>query len=372
MDSQSSQERASQPAGQRRQHSGSTSSSSSANGLQSQGQSNENGVGLTSTSSASAALSTSTSTTLAPPNPSINVSSVPSSSTLAPPAPTPSTSSAPTPFPIPSSPPTLFSALRSLFLHISTHPNATGKVSPGSFIDRLKKENEVFRSSMHQDAHEFLNFLLNKVVEDLEGEFASPHTLVHDIFEGVLTNETRCLTCEIVTSRDESFLDLSIDIEQNSSVTSCLRQFSASETLCHRNKFFCDSCCGLQEAERRMKIKKLPNVLALHLKRFKLQPQEHKYVKLSYRVAFPLELRLFNTVDGVENPDRMYRLFAIVVHIGGGPHHGHYVTIVRSRNNWVIFDDDTVDTIKESDIPKYFGDSSSTAGGSGYVLFYQA
>lgn len=66
-----------------------------------------------------------------------------------------------------------------------------------------------------------------------------------------------------------------------------------------------------------MKIKKLPNVLALHLKRFKLQPQEQKYVKLSYRVAFPLELRLFNTVDHVENPDRMYRLFAIVVHIGG-------------------------------------------------------
>lgn len=53
------------------------------------------------------------------------------------------------------------------------------------------------------------------------------------------------------SSRDESFLDLSIDIEQNTSVTSCLRQFSASETLCQRNKFYCDTCCGLQEAEKR-------------------------------------------------------------------------------------------------------------------------
>ncbi|RUS28161.1 hypothetical protein BC938DRAFT_482227 [Jimgerdemannia flammicorona] len=43
-----------------------------------------------------------------------------------------------------------------------------------------------------------------------------------------------------VTSRDESFLDLSIDIDMNSSVTSCLRQFSASETLCHKDKYFCD------------------------------------------------------------------------------------------------------------------------------------
>lgn len=46
-------------------------------------------------------------------------------------------------------------------------------------------------------------------------------------------------------------MDLSLDIEQNSSVTSCLRQFSASEMLCHKDKFYCDECCGLQEAEKR-------------------------------------------------------------------------------------------------------------------------
>ena len=160
------------------------------------------------------------------------------------------------------------------------------------------------------------------------------NTLVHQLFEGILTSETRCLTCETVSSRDESFLDLSIDIEQNSSVTACLRQFSASEMLCQRNKFFCDACCDLQEAEKRwvpscaaaaradagrgcrMKIKKLPNVLALHLKRFKYQEDVGKYIKLAYRVAFPLELRLFNTVDDAQNPDRLYELFAIVVHIG--------------------------------------------------------
>ena len=66
----------------------------------------------------------------------------------------------------------------------------------------------------------------------------------------------------------------------------------------------------------RMKIKKLPNVLALHLKRFKYQEDVGKYIKLAYRVAFPLELRLFNTVDDAQNPDRLYELFAIVVHIG--------------------------------------------------------
>ncbi|KAI0756027.1 hypothetical protein C8Q80DRAFT_1068642, partial [Daedaleopsis nitida] len=289
--------------------------------------------------------------------------------------------------PIPPAPPTLLSALRSLFMHISRNPADKGTVAPRAFIDKLKELNELFRGSAHQDAHEFLNFLLNKIMEDMEddgrkvgangngvgksGEDSMDYhsTLVHRLFEGVLTSETRCLTCETVSSRDESFLDLSIDIEQNSSVTACLRQFSASEMLCQKNKFFCDSCCDLQEAEKRMKIKKLPNVLALHLKRFKYQEDLQKYIKLAYRVAFPFELRLFNTVDDAVDPDRLYELFAIVVHIGTGPHHGHYVTIIKARGAWMLFDDDTVSTMKESEIPKYFGDSNS---GSAYVLYYQA
>ncbi|KAG8893632.1 hypothetical protein FRC00_010246 [Tulasnella sp. 408] len=77
---------------------------------------------------------------------------------------------APQPPAIPSNPPTLYAALRSLFNHIAHHPNGKGVVAPQAFITKLKKENILFRSSMHQDAHEFLNYLLNKVVEDLEDD----------------------------------------------------------------------------------------------------------------------------------------------------------------------------------------------------------
>ncbi|KAJ6520191.1 hypothetical protein C8R45DRAFT_1058362 [Mycena sanguinolenta] len=304
---------------------------------------------------------------------------------------------------IPQSPPSLFSALRSLFVYISTNPAEKGTVAPRAFIDKLKEFNELFRGTMHQDAHEFLNYLLNKIVEEIEEDrkaedgtatppvggdlshsaatLASkttptvttnadpPPTLVHKLFEGVLTSETRCLTCENVSARDESFLDLSIDIEQNASVTACLRQFSASEMLCQKNKFFCDVCCDLQEAEKRMKIKKLPNVLALHLKRFKYQEDLQKHIKLAYRVAFPFELRLFNTVDDMDDADRLFNLFGIVVHIGNGPNHGHYISIIKTMGSWLVFDDDNVYPILEADIPKYFGESNS---GSAYVLYYQA
>lgn len=61
--------------------------------------------------------------------------------------------------------------------------------------------------------------------------------------QGILTNETRCLRCETVTARDETFFDLSLDIEQNSSITSCLKNFSSTETLNAEDKFFCDKCC---------------------------------------------------------------------------------------------------------------------------------
>ncbi|KAG2217644.1 hypothetical protein INT45_004220 [Circinella minor] len=301
---------------------------------------------------------------------------------------------------------TLFAALKDLFWKIATHRKKTGVVAPVNFINKVKKENELFRSSMHQDAHEFLNYLLNSIAEDVQkyqkkmsekssvnGNGATENgindqepngkssdsedsankaktTWVHQLFEGIFSNETKCLTCETVTSRDECFMDLSIDVEMNSSVTSCLRQFSASETLCHKNKYFCDVCCGLQEAERRMKIKKLPNILALHLKRFKYQEQLQKYIKLTYRVVFPFELRLFNTCDETDDADRLYELWACVIHIGSGPHHGHYVTIIKSNGQWMLFDDDIVTPIHEDEIQKYFGDIPGN--GSGYVLFYQA
>lgn len=45
-----------------------------------------------------------------------------------------------------------------------------------------------------------------------------------------------------------------------------------------------------------MRIKKLPQLLALHLKRFKYAEQISRNTKLSYRVLFPMELRLPNVV----------------------------------------------------------------------------
>ncbi|KAK1340768.1 hypothetical protein QTO34_017161 [Cnephaeus nilssonii] len=127
------------------------------------------------------------------------------------------------------------------------------------------------------------------------------------------------------------------------------------------------SCCL-------MKVKKLPMILALHLKRFKYMDQLHRYTKLSYRVVFPLELRLFNTSGDATNPDRMYDLVAVVVHCGSGPNRGHYIAIVKSHDFWLLFDDDIVEKIDAQAIEEFYGLTSdiSKNSESGYILFYQS
>ncbi|XP_058086367.1 ubiquitin carboxyl-terminal hydrolase 4 isoform X2 [Magnolia sinica] len=286
-------------------------------------------------------------------------------------------------------------------LQISSQKKKTGVIAPKRFVQRVKKQNEIFRSYMHQDAHEFLIFLLNELVDILEKEHnaakSSPETSsppekvpnglhtaqanggqkeplvtwVHKNFQGILTNETRCLRCETVTARDETFLDLSLDIEQNSSITSCLKNFSSTETLNAEDKFFCDKCCSLQEAQKRMKIKKPPHILVIHLKRFKYIEQLSRYKKLSYRVVFPLELKLSNTMDDEDNE---YSLFAVVVHVGSGPNHGHYVSLVKSHNHWLFFDDENVEMIDESAVQTFFGSTQEYSSNTdhGYILFYES
>jgi len=65
---------------------------------------------------------------------------------------------------------TLLTALRDLFAAISAQPKSIGTVAPQAFINQLKRDNEFFRSTLHQDAHEFLNFLVNALAEILEKE----------------------------------------------------------------------------------------------------------------------------------------------------------------------------------------------------------
>lgn len=282
---------------------------------------------------------------------------------------------------------------------------------------KLRKENQVFDNYHQQDAHEFLNYLLNTIGDLLNEEknnnsdfnlnsnnvnngnaslngsnlnnssintntnntqktptnsdqSSTNKTWIHEIFQGTLTNETRCLNCESLSSKDEDFLDLSVEILANSSITHCLDVFSNTETLSSEHKYYCENCCSKQEATKRMLIKKLPMILALHLKRFKYMESQNRHTKLTYRVVFPLELRIFNKTGS--DDDKLYDLVAVVIHCGPGPNRGHYISIVKSFGLWLLFDDELVDKIDAYSIEDFFGlANDQKTSESGYILFYQ-
>lgn len=87
-----------------------------------------------------------------------------------------------------------------------------GVVRPGDLLRRVKEENEMIRGTSQQDAHEFLNWFLNYITDQVEqidrklkeegvetpASKSTGKTFVQTLFEGVMTNETRCLSCETV------------------------------------------------------------------------------------------------------------------------------------------------------------------------------
>lgn len=273
----------------------------------------------------------------------------------------------------------LLYALKDMFEAMAENQSQIGVVSPNHFIEKLKEKNALFRQvNMHQDAHEFCNYLINETIESINLEVGASKNWCTEIFQGTITNETKCFSCETVTSKDETFLDLSIDIppgESAYSLTYSLNNFSKLEILSHQNKFYCNTCLSLQEAVKTIKLKSTPDVLVINFKRFKYDDKLDRMVKLFDSISYPLRLRLFNTTKDQEpatpnQESKLYGLYALVVHIGGGPMHGHYVALCKCRAGlWFLFDDETIEIVDEAYVLRFFGDGPGLA--SAYILFYE-
>ena len=76
---------------------------------------------------------------------------------------------------------------------------------------------------------------------------------------------------KLFVAKDEDFLDLCVHVEQNISIAACLRDFSNTEALLWTGTL---SCSRLQ-AQQRMRVRKLPMTLALHVERYKYVEQLH-------------------------------------------------------------------------------------------------
>ena len=157
--------------------------------------------------------------------------------------------------------------------------------------------------------------------------------LLKTLFRGCNVTCVRCLECERLSTREEPFFDLSLPVCAGQSLTWALQQLGAQERLCGADKYRCESCGRLTEAQRWLDFKAAPPVLPFHLKRFAFDESSGYGIRIGDPFPAPRFFR-FNRVSpslsSNQEIDFAYELFALVLHVGGSLSSGHYLTIVRA------------------------------------------
>uniref|UniRef100_A0A8C4IV57 Ubiquitin carboxyl-terminal hydrolase n=1 Tax=Dicentrarchus labrax TaxID=13489 RepID=A0A8C4IV57_DICLA len=241
-------------------------------------------------------------------------------------------------------------------------------------------------------------------------------SVISDVFDGTIVSSVQCLTCDRVSVTLENFQDISLPIpgkedlaklhsstHQTSLVKAgscgeayapqgwiafvmeyikrslfvsilswfwgpvvtlqdCLAAFFARDELKGDNMYSCEKCKKLRNGVKFCKMQSLPEILCIHLKRFR-----HELMfstKIGTHVSFPLEgldLQPFLAKDGSAQTSN-YDLLSVICHHGTASS-GHYIAYCRNdvNNLWYEFDDQSVTEVSESCVQN----------AEAYVLFYK-
>jgi len=275
---------------------------------------------------------------------------------------------------------------------IALWQGSKGAICPESLFSVIWKVVPRFRGYQQQDAHEFMRYLLDRLHTELLTLLPYPNnnspyigpkgksTIVTAIFGGILQNEVNCLICGVESKKHDPFLDLSLDIPSH--FTAKTPKPKEGETLCHLNDclssfieveeleeselYMCGNCKQKQRSTKRFWIRRLPNVLCLHLKRFRWST--YFRVKVDTYVDFPLRGLdmngyLLNNIHETRNSfsgSNEYDLAAVVVHHGSGAGSGHYTSYAIHEGRWYHFNDSSVTQCEEETVSKC----------KAYILFY--
>ncbi|KAM0827002.1 hypothetical protein ACQ4PT_068482 [Festuca glaucescens] len=214
------------------------------------------------------------------------------------------------------------------------------KLLKDDHIDACPLISENFEWGQHQDAHEFLRCLLDKLDEASvlpNPPSKGPSSIVQQIFGGQLKSQLHCPECNHSSERLEPFVDLNLEVTQMSSVMDALHSFTKIEVF---ENFICDGCKCCVNMEKQFKLEQAPQVLVIQLKRF--QNLGSYISKIQAMVEYQIELDLNPFMSTPEDKSENYDLYRVVEHLGV-PSNGHYICYIRSsETNWFLFDDSKV------------------------------
>ncbi|XP_071315826.1 trichohyalin-like isoform X2 [Trachinotus anak] len=187
------------------------------------------------------------------------------------------------------------------------------------------------------------------------------------IFSGLLTHQSECSGCHILTETDGQFWHLPLALvdpcSKCYSVVDGIKEFFKVSFITGENQLFCDHCDAKADATVKCVVKHHPEVLMLLLKRFEFNYRYMTYVKNSCVVDVPYTLQI------PEN--QTYELYAVVDHYGD-LRGGHYTATVKSQDDerWYNFNDTRV-TLLDYQTFQVDHTESSTRSQSVYLLFYR-
>lgn len=162
----------------------------------------------------------------------------------------------------------------------------------------------------------------------------------------------------------------------------CFQLYTKEEQLAPDDAWKCPHCKQLQQGMVKMSLWTLPDILILHLKRFRQVGERRN--KLTTFVHFPMAgldmtPHMVNRNHGAHQappqpgwkqsrrpdlapPDFLYDLYAVCNH-HGGMHGGHYTAFCRNSvdGQWYSYDDSSAEPVPEGEV--------CTRGA--YILFYQ-
>uniref|UniRef100_A0A8C2GZD4 Ubiquitin carboxyl-terminal hydrolase n=1 Tax=Cyprinus carpio TaxID=7962 RepID=A0A8C2GZD4_CYPCA len=241
-------------------------------------------------------------------------------------------------------------------------------------------------------------------------------SVISDIFDGSILSLVQCLTCDRVSTTVETFQDLSLpipgkedlaklhsSIHQSAPVKAgvctdayatqgwisyimesirrfvvscipswfwgpmvtledCLAAFFAADELKGDNMYSCERCKKLRNGVKYCKVLRLPEILCIHLKRFR---HEVMYsFKINSHVSFPLEGLDLKPFLAKESASQIttYDLLSVICHHGTAGS-GHYIAYCQNVINgqWYEFDDQYVTEVHETVVQN----------AEAYVLFYR-